>query len=91
LTVISGASPPLFSRSPKEVEERNARSARLLLDADCEAGLRDLLARETRCCSFFDFEIAPAERHVALTVRVPNGSEAALAFLLDLTRARATS
>ena len=43
-----------------------------------------MLAHETRCCPFFEFEVEAAERHIALTVRVPLGSEAALAFLLGL-------
>jgi hypothetical protein len=78
----------LFARSLRAVEPIDVRAARFLLDAACEAELRDLLAREQRCCSFFAFDLeAVRDGVIALTVRVPAGSEAALAFLLGLTRA----
>ena len=75
----------IFARSLRDVEELDTRSARLLFDADCEAELRELLTRETHCCSFFEFEIRGGGKFLALVVRVPSGSEAALAFLLRLT------
>jgi hypothetical protein len=74
----------LFARSLRAVEAIDARAARVLLDLACEAELRDLLAREQRCCSFFEFELDAAGDVVVLTVRVPAGSEPALAFLLGL-------
>lgn len=74
----------LFARSLEKVGELDARTAHLLLDAQCEAELRELLARETECCSFFEFEVEPTRDGVRLTVRVPAGSEAALTFLLGL-------
>jgi hypothetical protein len=77
----------LFARSLRAVEAIDARAARVLLDLACEAELRDLLAREQRCCSFFEFDIEVAGDAIALTVCVPAGSEAALAFLLRLTEA----
>ena len=68
-------------------ERERGGPAHLLLDADCERELRESLTRETQCCSFFDFILDaenPSER-LGLTVRVPAGSETALAFLLELT------
>jgi hypothetical protein len=75
----------LFARSLQSAEVLDACSARLLLDASCEGELRALLAREQRCCSFFGFEVSSADGAVAVAVHVPEGSEAALAFLLGLT------
>ena len=75
----------LFARALRTVEATDARTARILLDGACEAELRDLLAREQRCCSFFEFDLDAAGDDVALTIRVPADSEAGLAFLLGLT------
>jgi hypothetical protein len=75
----------LFARALRAVEPITARAARIVLDGACEAELRDALAREQRCCSFFEFDVAAAGEAIAVTVRVPAGSEAALAFLLGLT------
>jgi hypothetical protein len=77
----------LFARRLTTVETVDARSARLVLTTAAESELRDLLAREQRCCGFFDFDVAVGGDVVALTVRVPEGSEDALAFLLGLTAA----
>lgn len=76
----------LFAGALRRGERLDALSARLLLDPACEAEMRDLLARERQCCSFFDFELADVDETLALTVRVPAGSEDALAFLLGLAR-----
>ena len=75
----------LFVRSLRTVETVDDRAARILFDGACEPGLWDLLAREQRCCSFFEFDVEAAGDAVSLTVRVPEGSEAALAFLFGLT------
>ena len=77
----------LFARALRGAEQIDDRRARLLLDRASEADVRDVLARDARCCSFFDFEIAVAADGVSVLVRVPEGSEAALEFLLGLTSA----
>jgi hypothetical protein len=77
----------LFARGLRGAEQIDDRRARLLLDRASEADVRDVLAREARCCSFFDFEIAAAAHGVSVLVRVPEGSEAALEFLLGLASA----
>ncbi|MDX6541725.1 MAG: hypothetical protein QOI71_3335 [Gaiellales bacterium] len=77
----------VFARALRTVEAIDARTARIVLDGACEAELRDLLAREQRCCSFFEFDLVAGGDDVALRVRVPAGSEAGLAFLLGLTSA----
>jgi hypothetical protein len=67
-----------------DVQRVDARTGRLRLDPGCESELRDLLAREKRCCSCFGFEVESTEERLAVTVRAPAGSEAALAGLLEL-------
>ena len=74
----------LFARSLRAAQETSPTSARLLLDPACEGELRDLLARERRCCSFFDFDLRRSDGSPAVTVGVPTGREDALAFLLGL-------
>jgi hypothetical protein len=74
----------LFSRALLDVQRVDARTGRLRLDPGCESELRDLLAREKRCCSCFGFEVESTEERLAVTVRAPAGSEAALAGLLEL-------
>ena len=77
----------LFSRELLDFERIDAQTARLGLGAACEPELRDVLAREQRCCSFFDFGLEATRHRVVLTVRVPTGYEAALTALLDLAGA----
>jgi hypothetical protein len=63
---------------------------RLTLDgADAvEATTRDLIARETACCSFFDFAVARTpDRELRLDVRVP----ASRTDVLDAIAARAAA
>ncbi|AGZ45027.1 hypothetical protein [Actinoplanes friuliensis] len=43
---------------------------RLVLDAPIET-VRDLAARESECCSFFDFGVTPLGDVVEVTVTVP--------------------
>ena len=61
------------------------RHARLTLPgaADRAAQLRDLAARESRCCSFFDFTVTGApDGTVTLDIRVPAAQVAILDALL---------
>jgi hypothetical protein len=74
----------LFARALRALEPTDARAARIVLDGSCVAELRDVLAREQRCCSFFEFDVAARGDAIVVTARVPAGSEAALAFLLGL-------
>lgn len=74
----------LFGDCLERVERPNTHAARLVLDAAREADVRDLFAREQRCCAFFKFAIARVDRTVAVDVRVPENAEQALDFLLAL-------
>ncbi len=42
------------------------------------SGVRDLLARETACCSFFSFEVRPSSSGTEVRVRVPESQTAVL-------------
>jgi hypothetical protein len=69
----------LFTTSIHRVERRSAERAVFMVAAEAEAVARDLAAREVECCSFFDFDFAPAAGDaVALTVGVPPNQVAVL-------------
>ena len=74
----------LFARALRDVNQDDIYTARFYLDPEHEREIRDLLERESRCCSFFAFQVSVTPTVVTVTVGVPNGSEAALAFLLGL-------
>lgn len=67
----------LFSTAVRRVQPMSATHARLRLagPAGLADTVRDLAARETECCSFFDFTVTPetanAGEMVILDVRVP--------------------
>lgn len=50
----------------------------LLLAPDAEPVARDLVARETACCSFFSFTLRPGPAGTELTVEVPAAHVAVL-------------
>lgn len=61
----------LFATAVDEVERTSPTVARVLLPRDRLETARDLAARETACCSFFDFTVDPDGGHTAMTIRVP--------------------
>ena len=61
----------LFATSLRAVERPAPDWLRLELDAAAAASARQLVARESRCCSFFDFRFTPANDRRLLDVRVP--------------------
>jgi hypothetical protein len=72
----------LFARSVRAIERPDQTTARLTLDAADVDQARDLAGRETSCCSFFAFDLIPAEVDtVILQVRVPESQIAVLAAL----------
>ena len=58
-------------------------------DADAEAAVADLTARETECCSFFDFTLTPAGQRLLLDVTVPAGEVGVLDALASRAAAAA--
>ena len=84
----------LFATAVREVEILGPTQARIRLagPAGLEARVRDLTARETACCSFFDFTVTPApapDDAVVVDVKVPIAYADVLASLAQ--RARAVS
>lgn len=62
----------LFRDAVHDVDRRSARHLRLRLDTTAEPALRDLIARESACCSFFTFALArPDGDALTLDIRVP--------------------
>lgn len=71
--------------SALRVQERpSVTLLRWHLDAAAEAATRDLVARESTCCSFFTFTIAASPGAVRLDIEVP----AEHADVLDALQAR---
>jgi hypothetical protein len=61
----------LFASALRTVERVAPTHLRLTLDSVAESELRDLTRRESECCSFFAFAIAPAAGEVRVDVTVP--------------------
>lgn len=63
----------LFATSLRDVQRPGVRRLRLVLSDDdgVEAVVRDLVAREARCCSFFTFAVSAEAGAVAVEVEVP--------------------
>jgi hypothetical protein len=66
----------LFATALRKVER--PERGRLRLTFDENAGLEDLIARESSCCSFFDFRLSATEDGLVLDVRVPAARVAVL-------------
>jgi thioredoxin len=64
----------LFATAVRDVERLAPTLLRMNLTAGAgvEARTRELTARESSCCSFFDFQLMPAEDRLVLDVRVPS-------------------
>lgn len=77
----------LFAHAVRQGERIDVRHLRITLGGglDLEGVVRDLVARETECCSFFSFSVAaPQPGLVWLDIRVP----AARVEVLDALEAR---
>lgn len=76
----------LFATSVRTIERPGADRMVLVIEPASEATARDLAARETGCCSCFDFAFASAaDGDVRLSVSVPAGR----ADILDALARRA--
>jgi hypothetical protein len=83
----------LFATALTRVERSASDGLRLVLDAGAVApsAVRDLVARESSCCSFFDFRLTAATDELVLDVRVPPARTAVLDGLARAAeRARAS-
>ena len=65
---------PLFAIALREVERPEPGWLRLHLDGntEVESATRELTARESSCCSFFDFQLTTSDNALVLDVRVPD-------------------
>jgi hypothetical protein len=61
----------LFATAVRGVERPAPQWLRLRLAPAAEASARELTARESACCAFFDFRFSPAADELLLDVRVP--------------------
>ncbi|MEU4593769.1 hypothetical protein [Micromonospora aurantiaca (nom. illeg.)] len=78
----------LFHDALRGADRPAAGHLRLHLDGRAEALARDLIARESACCSFFTFDLArPDGDTLTLDIRVP----AARVAVLDALALRATA
>ena len=68
----------LFATALRGIERRTPTWLRLHLDAAAEAGTRELTARESSCCAFFDFRLTAGHAGLTLDVRVPPAQAAVL-------------
>jgi hypothetical protein len=79
----------LFSTAARSVERVDATHARIRMSgpAGLASTVRDLTARETACCSFFDFAVEPQPSDdgetLILDVSVPPRYADVLASLVD--------
>lgn len=72
----------LFGRALHSVERLDRRRLRLLVGGTQEAELRDLIARETSCCSFFAFTVARDGERFVVEIAVPAVHESVLDALM---------
>jgi hypothetical protein len=78
----------LFAAALRGVDRVAPTTLRLFLDAEVAATARELVERETACCSFFTFAFQPAgEATVTMEVSVPD----AYVDVLEALAVRVTS
>ena len=77
----------LFAADVTDVQQTAAEVVRLVLRPDAAVAARaaDLAARETACCSFFEFTLTATGGHLTMQIRTP----AAQIDVLDALAARA--
>jgi hypothetical protein len=73
----------LFTTALLAVYRRSATSLCLVLDSRSEARVRDLVARESQCCSVFAFAVTDAADGLHLDVQVPITEVAVLDALAE--------
>ncbi len=77
----------LFSKALRRVDRPEAIRLRLTLDPEVESGARDLIARESECCSFFGIKVSRAAAELVIDIEVP----AAQVAVLDAIATRAAN
>ena len=77
----------LFTSALRGQQRLSPTTLRWRLVPSAEAAVRDLIARETACCSFFTFTVSPGGEVVGVDVEVP----AAHVEVLDALAMRAAA
>jgi hypothetical protein len=79
----------LFATAVGPTERMGTTGLRIHLPAGDQvvSTVRELVARETACCSFFSFDVRPSSAETELEVRVPDSQAA----VLDAMQQRAES
>lgn len=81
----------LFATALRGQQRLSATSLRWRLDPAAEETARDLTVRESSCCSFFSFALAPDGDILQLDVQVPAAHVAVLDALADRAAAGMTA
>ena len=68
-------------RNPRRPLEASGRHARLRFDGERER-VEELVAAETQCCSFLDFELEQSEEVIELAIDASGGAEPVLHSLV---------
>jgi len=70
----------LLAAALRWVDRRGPGWLRLHLASgeEIETRIRDLISRESQCCSFFAFDLGPGDGDLLVDVRVPAGQTAVL-------------
>lgn len=76
----------VFRTSLRAVNVPTPTRAELVLGADSEPAARELAARETSCCSFFDFGFVPDGDTLTMAIEVPASRSDVLAALVASAR-----
>jgi hypothetical protein len=67
------------------VERSEARATlRFRRDSATRTGVETIVAAESKCCAFIDFELSDAADAIVLTLEAPAGGEPAMHMLVDL-------
>lgn len=67
----------------QRVRGREPRRAVLVFSRDSEPLVRQFVANESRCCSFFTFAVHATEETAVLEIGAPAGAEHMLQALID--------
>lgn len=73
----------LFAESLRRFTRVNATALDLVLASEAETAARELAERETRCCSFFDFQFASTGPEVVMSIAVPESHTDVLDAMTD--------
>ncbi|MCC2031064.1 hypothetical protein [Microbacterium allomyrinae] len=75
----------LFRTSARQIQRISPTRARVVFDPAAEAKARDLAARESSCCTFFDFIFTDAADGLRMDITVPDNQTDVLGALLAIT------